>query len=144
MLGKAKVIVHGSSHFTERRLFPKFFENAIDEHPNNLTARYYKPYISALGGATLTDVLKDTIISKMKKCTNEEKECLFIINLGDNDIRKALLKEQVLTNLVAKYTEICRNSTKYSKVAVVGWVPSPDTHEETYPFFKKVITFLSR
>lgn len=142
MLGRAKLILHGSSHFSDHRLFPKLFEQAIEQHPNNVTARYYKPFISALGGGTLTDGLKDIIIAKMSQCSKEKKECLFIINLGDNEIRKGLLKEQVVTNLVTKYAEICRNATQWSKVAVVGLVPSPDTHEATYPFFKKVISYL--
>jgi hypothetical protein len=142
MSAKAKCIIFGSSHFSKKRNFPKELKSAIASHPNNLTNRFYEPLITAVSGGTLSNAITESVIKAMDQCTEEKVDCLVVMNFGDNDIRQGLIKEMVVINLVETMKRIATHTSVFVKLAIVGLVPSPRTHEETAKWFEKVSNVL--
>jgi len=104
-----------------------------------LWTKFRKPVIKAKGWATFTQETLGEIVSTIEACESEQ---LHLINLGDNDLRRAWREGKDLklavNELLSMYEPVMAVAKSKPKchVTVFTLIPSPDTHPNTHEAFR--------
>lgn len=133
-----QVHLHGASHFGQHRQFQTMFRDALEAGGSNVSRNYQIGSIRAVSGGKLTDVKVEEILAAMETCKRGNIKSLFIVQLGGNNIRQARDKGHEMRLLVARFGRLAGATNDICRLALIGLVPSPKTHETTRFYFETV------
>lgn len=126
----------GSSHFAARRRFRDHFVSCLEK--SVLRHKFENPYVVSQPGGEMTSRTLSEILRAIHRVKRYQKQATIVINLGDNDLRRAVDKHGKICDLMQKFERIASEATWKVNICFIGLVPSPETHLATKDYFQQV------